>query len=97
MSEGRFKQLTVEDLDAEQKPLAEKILKVSSLGIGGPYNPLLRSPVLGQVYFDLFKYLRWNSALPMRFCCSLTRRRHSSASRAAHSRSASAIGMIGSG
>jgi len=66
MSEGRFKQLTVEELDAEQKPLAEKILGVSSLGIGGPYNPLLRSPALGQIYFDLFKYLRWNSSLPMR-------------------------------
>lgn len=66
MSEGRFRQLKVEDLDAEQKPLAEKILGVSSLGIGGPYNPLLRSPALGQIYFDLFKYLRWNSALPMR-------------------------------
>lgn len=66
MAEGRFKQLTVQDLDAEQKPLAEKILGVSSLGIGGPYNPLLRSPALGQIYFDLFKYLRWNSALPMR-------------------------------
>ena len=43
MAEGRFKQLTVEDLAAEQTPLAEKILKVSSRGIGGPYNPLLRS------------------------------------------------------
>ena len=66
MNTPRFPQLKVEDLDAEQKPLAEKILGVSSLGIGGLYNPLLRSPALGQIYFDLFKYLRWNSALPMR-------------------------------
>lgn len=66
MSEGRFRQLALEELDAEQRPLGDQIMKVSSLGIGGPYNPLLRSPVLGQVIYDLLKYLRWNSSLPMR-------------------------------
>ena len=62
----RFKQLAPQDLDAEQKPLGEQILKVSSIGLGGPYNPMLRSPVLGQAMYDLLKYLRWNSSLPMR-------------------------------
>ncbi len=66
MSEGRFRQLALEELDAEQRPLGDAIMKVSSLGIGGPYNPLLRSPILGQVIYDLLKYLRWNSSLPMR-------------------------------
>ena len=55
--EPRFPQLTKEQLTDAQKPLAEEILKVSSVGLGGPYNPLLRSPVLGQRMFDLPHYL----------------------------------------
>jgi 4-carboxymuconolactone decarboxylase len=62
----RFASLTYEQLNAYQKPLGEQILKVSSVGLGGPYNPLLRSPVLGQRMFDLLYYLRWNSSLPLR-------------------------------
>lgn len=46
--EPRFPQLTLEQLTEAQKPLAEEIMKVSSVGLGGPYNPLLRSPILGQ-------------------------------------------------
>jgi len=42
----RFKQLVLENLTPEQ-PLGEAILKVSSIGLHGPYNPLLRSPKLG--------------------------------------------------
>ncbi|MGZ5040421.1 MAG: carboxymuconolactone decarboxylase family protein [Usitatibacter sp.] len=63
--EPRFPLLTVEELDEKQKPLAEQIMKVSSVGIGGPYNPLLRSPVLGQRVFDLLHYLRWNTSVPL--------------------------------
>ena len=62
----RFAPLTFEQLNTYQKPLGEQILKVSSVGLGGPYNPLLRSPVLGQRMFDLLYYLRWNSSLPLR-------------------------------
>src|SRR5438309_11558356 len=62
----RFAPLTFEQLNVYQKPLGEQILKVSSVGLGGPYNPLLRSPVLGQRMFDLLYYLRWNSSLPLR-------------------------------
>jgi 4-carboxymuconolactone decarboxylase len=62
----RFPQLTFEQLNTYQKPLGEQILKVSSVGLGGPYNPLLRSPVLGQRMFDLLYYLRWNSSVPLR-------------------------------
>ena len=43
--EPRFPQLTMGQLADAQKPLAEEIMKVSSVGLGGPYNPLLRSPV----------------------------------------------------
>src|SRR2546430_12734310 len=62
----RFPQLTMEQLDAKQKPLGEQIVKVSSVGLAGPYNPLLRSPVLGQRMFDLLYYLRWDTSVPLR-------------------------------
>ncbi|MFH1346211.1 MAG: carboxymuconolactone decarboxylase family protein [Pseudomonadota bacterium] len=61
----RFPQLTMEQLDAAQRPLGEQIVKVSSIGIGGPYNSMLRSPVLGQRLFDLFHYLRWETSVPL--------------------------------
>jgi 4-carboxymuconolactone decarboxylase len=64
--EPRFPQLSFEQLNEYQKPLGEQILKVSSVGLGGPYNPLLRSPVLGQRLFDLLYYLRWNTSVPLR-------------------------------
>jgi 4-carboxymuconolactone decarboxylase len=64
--EKRFPQLTMEQLDAKQKPLGEQIMKVSSVELGGPYNPLLRSPVLGQRMFDLLYYLRWETSVPLR-------------------------------
>ena len=62
----RFPQLTMEQLNEYQRPLGEQIMKVSSVGLGGPYNPLLRSPVLGQRMFDLLYYLRWNTSVPLR-------------------------------
>jgi 4-carboxymuconolactone decarboxylase len=64
--EPRFSQLTMDQLSDQQKPLAEQIMKVSSVGIGGPYNPLLRSPVLGQRMFDLLYYLRWETSVPLK-------------------------------
>ena len=64
--EPRFPQLTMEQLAEAQKPLAEEIMKVSSVGLGGPYNPLLRSPVLGQRMFDLLHYLRWETSVPLK-------------------------------
>jgi 4-carboxymuconolactone decarboxylase len=60
----RFPQLTLDQLDERQKPLGEQIVKVSSVGLGGPYNPMIRSPVLGQLLFDLFHYLRWQTSVP---------------------------------
>jgi 4-carboxymuconolactone decarboxylase len=60
----RFPQLTIDQLDDAQRPLGEEIMKISSTGIGGPYNPMLRSPVLAQRLFDLFHYLRWETSVP---------------------------------
>ncbi len=64
--EPRFPQLTMDQLDEKQRPLGEEIMKVSSVGLGGPYNPMIRSPVLGQRLFDLFYYLRWQTSVPTR-------------------------------
>jgi 4-carboxymuconolactone decarboxylase len=64
--EPRFPLLSMEQLTDTQKPLAEEIMKVSSVGLGGPYNPLLRSPVLGQRMFDLWHYLRWETSVPLK-------------------------------
>jgi 4-carboxymuconolactone decarboxylase len=63
--EPRFPQLKLDQLTDQQRPLGEEIMKVSSIGLGGPYNPLLRSPVLGQRMFDLLYYLRWNTSVPI--------------------------------
>jgi 4-carboxymuconolactone decarboxylase len=62
----RFPQLTLEQLDAQQLPLGKEIMKVSSVGLGGPYNPLLRSPVLGERMFQLLDYLRFKTSVPRR-------------------------------
>jgi 4-carboxymuconolactone decarboxylase len=64
--EPRFPQLTLEQLNDQQRPLGEQIMKISSVGIGGPYNPMLRSPVFGQKMFDLLYYLRWQTSVPQR-------------------------------
>jgi 4-carboxymuconolactone decarboxylase len=64
--EPRFPQLTMEQLNEAQKSLGEQVMKVSSVGLAGPYNPMMRSPVLGQRLFDLFHYLRWETSVPAR-------------------------------
>jgi 4-carboxymuconolactone decarboxylase len=64
--EPRFAQLTMAQLTEQQRPLGEAIMKISSVGIAGPYNPMLRSPVFGQRMFDLLAYLRWETSVPLR-------------------------------
>jgi len=38
----------------------------SSVGIGGPYNLLLRSPSAAKPMLDLLDYLRWHTSVPTR-------------------------------
>jgi 4-carboxymuconolactone decarboxylase len=64
--EPRFPQLTMDQLSDAQRPFGEQVMKVSSVGIAGPYNPMMRSPVLGQRLFDLFHYLRWETSVPIK-------------------------------
>ena len=62
----RLSPTTYEQLAPEVRPLADEILKVSSAGLGGPYNALLRSPEMAGRCFALLDYLRfkprWTSA-----------------------------------
>lgn len=62
----RFAHLALAELTGQTRALADQIMAVSRVGITGPYNPLLRSPVFGQRMFDLLHYLRWNTSLPLR-------------------------------
>ena len=53
-------------MNAQQRAVAEQILKISSIGLTGPYNPLLRSPVRAARWRAVFDYLRFNSSVPLR-------------------------------
>ncbi|HUI94511.1 MAG TPA: carboxymuconolactone decarboxylase family protein [Xanthobacteraceae bacterium] len=64
--EPRFAQLNPDQLTDVQKKVAERILKVSSAGLGGPYNMLLRSPELTARYLGMTDYLRFETSLPHR-------------------------------
>jgi 4-carboxymuconolactone decarboxylase len=65
-ADKRFPQLKVEELQGQQRALADEIVKISSVGIAGPYNPLLRSPVMAERMFKLLDYLRFNTSVPKR-------------------------------
>lgn len=62
----RFPQLTLGELNGPSRELGEEIVKISSVGLAGPYNPMLRSPVMGDRLFRLLDYLRFNTSLSRR-------------------------------
>jgi 4-carboxymuconolactone decarboxylase len=62
----RFPQLSLEQLSGDARTLGDEIVKISSVGLAGPYNPMLRSPVMGERLFRLLDYLRFNTSLPRR-------------------------------
>ena len=62
----RFPLLQMEQLNDQQRPFANEILKVSSIGLSGPYNMMLRSPDMGQRMFSMLDYLRFNTSVPKR-------------------------------
>ncbi len=65
-SAPRFVQLTMTQITPQQRPLADYMMKFSRLGIGGPYNMLLRSPAAGKPVLDTLDYLRWHTSVPIR-------------------------------
>ena len=61
----RFPEYRMDQLNDEQRPLGEKIVKVSSTGsLSGPNNLMLRSPQMGDRLFMLIDYLRFHSSVP---------------------------------
>lgn len=60
----RFPLLTLEQLDDRQRRFADEILKVASIGSSGPFNMLLRSPVVGLRMFAVLDYLRFSTSVP---------------------------------
>jgi 4-carboxymuconolactone decarboxylase len=64
--EPRFVQMTMEQLNPAQKALGEDVMKISSVGLGGPYNPMMRSPEMGRHMFDLMGYLRLRTSVPLK-------------------------------
>ena len=62
----RFPQLTLENMPPASLPLAKEILAISSVGLAGPYNVMLRSPVFADRMKRLLDYLRFETSLPKR-------------------------------
>lgn len=62
----RFPQITLEQIAPEGQALAQEILKISSVGLAGPYNVMFRSPVFADRMKKLLDYLRFNTSLPTR-------------------------------
>jgi len=60
----RFPQLKVEDTAGDQRALAERMLKETRIGLGGPWNVMLRSPNMSEGLLNLYNYFRWKTALP---------------------------------
>lgn len=62
----RFPQITLDQLSGQGRQLGEEIMKISSVGLAGPYNPMLRSPEMAERLFRLLDYLRFNTSVPRR-------------------------------
>jgi 4-carboxymuconolactone decarboxylase len=62
----RFAELTPAQLNDQQKPIADRILKFSRIGIGGPYHIWLRSPQAAEQIINLMDYVRFQSGVPVR-------------------------------
>jgi 4-carboxymuconolactone decarboxylase len=62
----RFPQYTLDTVHPESRELAQDILGFSSIGLGGPYNVMLRSPIFADRMKKLLDYLRFENSLPKR-------------------------------
>lgn len=62
----RFPQLTMENIPPTSRALAQEIVAISSVGLAGPYNIMLRSPIFAERMKRLLDYLRFETSLPKR-------------------------------
>ena len=56
----------MEQLNNEQRPVAQRVMGFSIVGLGGPYNGLLRSPAAASAMLNLLDYLRFHTSVPKR-------------------------------
>jgi 4-carboxymuconolactone decarboxylase len=63
-TQGRFPPIPQERMTPEQRTVAEGIAGGPRGGIRGPFNALLRSPVLADRWQRVGEYLRFNSSIP---------------------------------
>ncbi len=61
----RFRQLTLEELDEDQRRAAEPIIAFAG-GIAGPFNATLRSPEITARSFHLGEHLLFETTIPRR-------------------------------
>jgi 4-carboxymuconolactone decarboxylase len=66
MRGNRFPALTYEEMNLEQKEMTNHILSGERGTMDGPYNVLLRSPVIGNLAQQFGASLRFRSSLPKR-------------------------------
>jgi 4-carboxymuconolactone decarboxylase len=60
----RFKPLTWDQMNAEQRTMTMNLLTGPRRGLGGPFNVLLRSPEMGDLAQKLGEYARFRPAVP---------------------------------
>ena len=78
MSEPTFKKLAESELDADQLKVYRELMAGPRGGVRGPFNALLRSPVLADRVQKLGEFLRFESSIPARlneFAILITARR----------------------
>jgi len=61
---GRFKPLTWDQMNPEQRTMTMNVLTGPRRGLGGPFNVLLRSPEMGDYAQKLGEYARFRPAVP---------------------------------
>jgi 4-carboxymuconolactone decarboxylase len=62
----RFPQLKLEETEGDQRVLAERMMKETRVGIGGPWNIMLRSPGMAEGVLSLYNYYRRKTSLTPR-------------------------------
>jgi 4-carboxymuconolactone decarboxylase len=61
---NRFKPLTWDTMNAEQRTMTMNLLTGPRRGMGGPFNVLLRSPEMGDLAQKLGEYSRFRPSIP---------------------------------
>lgn len=64
LAQPRFPQRKLEETSGAERALAERFLKETRTGLGGPWNVMLRSPVMSEHLLEIYNYYRWKSTIP---------------------------------